>query len=125
LNGNKKSFIRIAVPSNDGINIFRGMLGRAKEMLIYEISGTKLRLIERRNNPYANTMQHLKTLDIYELLHDCKIIVASRIGKKGKERLQKRGMRLFFGKGNIQEILSGVIKKVSNNFENPEIEKPL
>jgi len=108
----KESCIRIAIPTNDGINIFQGMLGRAKEMFIYEIKkGIQCRLIEKRNNPFANTMQHLKTLDVYDLLHDCAIIISGSIGKKGIKRLQERGMKLFFKKGNIREVLTEVVKE--------------
>jgi len=48
----KNSIIgRIAIPTNDGINIFPGMLGMAREMFIYEIkNGTQFRLIEKRKN---------------------------------------------------------------------------
>jgi len=112
LDGDKQNRIRIAIPSNDGIDIFRGMLGRAKEIMIYEIKkGMQCELIERRTNPFANTMQHLKTLDLYELLRDCAIIISGTIGKKGIKRLQERGMKLFFRKGNIQQALMDVIKE--------------
>jgi len=35
-------------------------------------------------------MQHLKTLDVYDLIDDCSIIISARIGKKGITRLQER-----------------------------------
>jgi predicted Fe-Mo cluster-binding NifX family protein len=112
MNINKENNVRIAIPSNDGINIFPGMLGMAKEMFIYEIeNGTHFRLIEKRTNPYESTMQHLKTLDVYEILHNCWIIISAKIGKKGIKRLRERGMRLFFRKGNIQEALINVIRE--------------
>jgi predicted Fe-Mo cluster-binding NifX family protein len=94
------------------------MLGRAKEMFIYEIeNGVKFRLIEKRNNPYANTMQHLKTLDVYELLRDCAIIISDNVGKKGIERLRERGMTLFFRKENMQEALVDVVKNYFSEYE--------
>ena len=103
---NKENSIRIAVPTNDGINIFPKMLGMAKEMFIYEIeNGDQFKLIEKRNNPFANTMQHLKTLDVYELLDDCSIVISTLIGKKGIARLQERGMKLIFKKGKIEQAL--------------------
>lgn len=108
----KENSVRIAVPTNDGINIFPGMLGMAREIFIYEIRNeTKFRLIEKRNNPYASTMQHLKTLDVYEIIHDCGIIVSAKIGKKGINRLQERGMKLFFRKGKIQQALNNVFSE--------------
>jgi len=109
MNIKKENSVRIAIPTNDGISIFSGMLGMAKEMFIYEIqNGTQFRLIEKRNNPYESTMQHLKTLDVYEIVHDCGIIVSAKIGKKGISRLRERGMKLFFRKGNIEQAIMNV-----------------
>jgi len=108
--------IKIAVPTNDGINIFPKMLGMAKEMFIYEIEdGMDFRLVERRTNPYENTLQHLKTLDVYDLIDDCAVIISAHIGKKGIARLQERGMRLFFKKGDIKTALTDWLKELSND----------
>ncbi|MEA3421533.1 MAG: NifB/NifX family molybdenum-iron cluster-binding protein, partial [Acidobacteriota bacterium] len=112
INSNKKDRVRIAIPTNDGINIFPKMLGMAKKMFIYEIeNGTQFRLIEKRNNPYESTMQHLKTLDVYNLIDDCSIIISAHIGKKGITRLQERGVKLFFRKENIEGALADVVKE--------------
>jgi ubiquinone/menaquinone biosynthesis C-methylase UbiE/predicted Fe-Mo cluster-binding NifX family protein len=110
---NEANSVKIAVPTNDGINIFPKMLGMAKKIFIYEIeNGVQFKLIEKRTNPYEKTMQHLKTLDVYELIDDCSIIISSRIGKKGITRLRERGMKLFFRKGNIQQAVADVTKKL-------------
>ncbi|MBN2090906.1 hypothetical protein JW964_14935 [candidate division KSB1 bacterium] len=98
--------VKIAIPTDDGITIFSKMLGMAKYLNIYEIeNGAKFRLIEKRDNPYAATMQHLKTLDVYELIQDCSIVIAANIGKRGINRLQERGMQLVFKKGKIEQAL--------------------
>ncbi len=90
-------------------------------MFIYEIhNGTKHKLIEKRNNPFANSMQHQKTLDVYELIKDCSIIISASIGKKGIQRLQKRRLKLFFKKGNIQKALSELAKEVWNDKSSKE-----
>ncbi|MBN1552528.1 hypothetical protein JW979_13720 [bacterium] len=97
---------RIAVPSNDGTTIYRGMLGRAKMIYIYDVDESgNVRFLEERSNPHSETMQHLKTLDVYDLLKDCSIIISGKIGKKGIERLQNRGMELIFRQGTIQDAL--------------------
>jgi ubiquinone/menaquinone biosynthesis C-methylase UbiE/predicted Fe-Mo cluster-binding NifX family protein len=107
VNTNKETYLRIAIPSNDGITIFQGMLGKAKEIYIYETeNGMQFRLIEKRSNPHANTIQHLKTLDVYELVHDCAIIISANIGKRGIKRLQERNVKLLFRKGDMEEALS-------------------
>ena len=51
-------------------------------------------------------MQRLKTLDVYDLLEDCSVILSAKIGKKGVERLEKRGMELVFAEGKIQNQLN-------------------
>ncbi len=111
MNSNNKKEIKIAIPTNDGENIFTKMLGRAKEFHIYEVNEKKFRFIEKRNNPYENTMQHLKTLDLYELISDCDIIISGRIGKKGIKRLEERNMKLFFRNGGIKEALINLVRK--------------
>ena len=107
---------KITIPSNDGINIFPRMLGMAKYMYIYEIdNGREFKLIEKRNNHFAETMQHLKTQDVFELIDDCAIIISAYIGKKGITRLQEKGMQLIFKKGKLEQALDEVSK---NSFTN-------
>jgi len=110
MNENREKHVKIAVPTNDGKNIFTRMLGMAEKMYVYEVVGKKFRLIEKRNNPYENTMQHLKTLDVYGLIKDCEIVISNMIGKKGIKRLEKRGVKLFFEKGEIKKALLKVIE---------------
>jgi len=106
-NSNKP--LLIAIPTNDGKTIFPKMLGMAKYFYIYTTTRTssgQFELVEKRPNPYEITMQHLKTLDIYTIINDCGVIIAASIGKKGIERLQEKGIKLFFKKGDIQEALN-------------------
>ncbi len=98
----REKTVKVAVPTEDGVNIFSKMLGMAEEIFIYEIKkrgGPKF--LERRKNPYAHTMQHLKTLDVYKIINDCEVILSSHIGKKGIKRLEERGVKLFFQKGKM------------------------
>ncbi len=102
---------KIAIPTDDGINIFKGMLGQASMFHIYEIDQKRnYRLIEERPNPYVHTLQHLKTIDIYNVLNDCSAILSSKIGKKGIERLKQRNMHLIFREDKINEALKDIIK---------------
>jgi predicted Fe-Mo cluster-binding NifX family protein len=112
---NKRKDIRIAVPTNDEVTIFPKMLGMAEKMFVYELSGDHIKLLEKRTNPYAKTQQHLKTLDVYDLLHDCVIIISAHIGKKGIQRLQDRGIKLMYRKGNIQKALQDVTGELKQN----------
>ena len=104
--------LRIAVPTNDGTTIFPGMLGRAKIMHIYDLDESgHVRLIEERVNHYSETMQHLKTLDVYDLLRDCSFIISGKIGKKGIDRLKNKGVELIFRQGSIHDALENFRKE--------------
>jgi len=101
--------VLIAVPTNDGITIFPKMLGMAKYFYIYSTTSSRqFTLVEKRPNPYETSMQHLKTLAVYTVINDCMVIISALIGKKGIERLQKKGIKLYFRKGDIQEALNSV-----------------
>ena len=100
----------IAVPTNDGKAIFPKMLGMARYFYIYTLTDdNQFILVEIRPNPYETTMQHLKTFDIYMLINDCEVIIATLIGKKGIGRLQEKGIKLYFQKGDIEEALSNFL----------------
>lgn len=108
----------IAVPSNDGINIFNGMLGMAKSFLIFQITHENhIKLIEKRYNPYEKTLQHMKTIDIYNILDDCDVILSSKIGKKGISRLERKNIKLIFGKGKIEERLKQFAEGSAKNSQ--------
>jgi len=116
-NNSDKSLL-IAVPTNDGITVFKKMLGMAKYFYVYKTDDKiKFTLVDKRSNPYETTMQHLKTLDIYSVIKDCDIIISTHIGKKGIERLKDKGVELIFKKGNIQEALTTAFQ---NNTEKNE-----
>lgn len=112
---NSSKSVLIAVPTNDGITIFPKMLGMAKYFNIYSTTdGKQFSLVEKRVNPYKTTMQHLKTLDVYAVIRDCEIIISALIGKKGIERLKDIGVKLYFRKGEIKEVLNTVFR---NDFD--------
>jgi len=103
--------MKLAVPSNDGINIYNGMLGRAKKFFIYQdFPEGKFKLIEERENVFEKTLQHLKTIDVYNLINDCDTILSASIGKKGITRLENKNIKLIFAKGKIEEQLKLIIE---------------
>ncbi len=96
---------RIAVATDDGENIPMKMLGRAAKYLIYEMKDDGLELVEVRINPYKDTLQRRKTLDVYDVLRDCPVIISAFVGKRGTERLRLRNVKMFFRKGSISKAL--------------------
>ena len=106
--------IRISIPTNDGISIFNRMLGQADKFLIYDKSNDEgFLFIEERNNHHAASQQHLKTNDIYDIIDDCEIILSAFIGKKGIDRLIKKGVTLIFRKGDITKNLNEINNKLN------------
>ncbi len=106
--------IRISIPTNDGTSIFNRMLGQADKFLIFDKSNNEgFQFIEERNNHHAASQQHLKTNDVYDIIDDCEIILSAFIGKKGIERLIKKGVTLIFRKGDIKKNLNELNNKLN------------
>ncbi|MBN2401102.1 MAG: hypothetical protein JXN64_01760 [Spirochaetes bacterium] len=111
MDSNLKKPLLIAIPTNDGKTIFPKMLGMARYFYIYsKTEKGSFILTEKRLNPYETSMQHLKTLDVYNVISDCEVIIAAHIGKKGIIRLMEKGIRLVFKRGNIQEALNSLFR---------------
>lgn len=101
---------KIAVASDGKGKIFKGMFGRAPVFDIFEINNQDhWKWLEVRENIYQNTMQHLKTLDVYELVNDCQALLSNKIGKKGQQRLADIGVKQFFAEGAIESELQKLI----------------
>ena len=105
--GTPRCFL-IAVSSNDGDTISKGMFGRAKFFNIYEICRGSYRFIERRDNPFKDTFQHLKTLDVYGIVNDCPLIISYTIGPKGQKRLTEKGVKMYFREGRIIDVIGEI-----------------
>jgi predicted Fe-Mo cluster-binding NifX family protein len=116
------SIQRVAVALGPGLDtVSKGMFGTARWFGICEVEGDHARCVEVRENPYANTQQHGKTLDVWAEVDDCSILVACHIGARGVKRLQARGVRLVFASKSqtVLEVLRehfGVVSIASSGF---------
>lgn len=105
--GTPRCFL-VAVSSNDGYTISKGMFGKAKFFNIYEICRGSYKFVERRDNPFKDTFQHLKTLDVYGIVNDCPLIISSAIGPRGQKRLHKKGVKMYFREGRIIDVIGEI-----------------
>ncbi len=96
---------RVAVASDDGLEVFPRMFGRAGYFFIYEVRNGSPVFLEKRTNIHRDNFQHLKTYDVYRLVEDCNTIITGRIGKKGEERLSSLGVKIIKFKGKVEESL--------------------
>lgn len=95
-----------AAVEEDGKTIYPKMFGMAPIFAVYTfIPGEGFQFLESRSNPYQKTLQRGKTFDVYGLVNDCQALLAGHIGKKGIPRLEARGVRLFFGSGDVKTSL--------------------
>ncbi len=103
----------VAVASEDGVYIFNGMFGQSPYFFIYTYEGnypsgknkkndrsTKsskdpFKLTRMVKNQYSNSLQHLKTYDVYNEVPECQAIIARSIGTKGQQRLKELGIELI------------------------------
>ena len=103
----------LAAATDDGKNIFNGMFGRSPYFDIYSIQDDKkFKYIKRITNIYAETIQHLKTYDVYNEVSLCQALLAARIGKKGQERIEDLGIKMFFKRGSIKKAIYDIVKEL-------------
>ena len=87
--------IRIAIPTDDGKRVCSKMFGMAEFYLIYECDSERLKLIEKRLNPYAREMPRGKTFYVIDFLQDCDTYVVSNIGVRGRKRVLDKGISIY------------------------------
>ena len=119
--------MKIAVATDDFKTIPKKMLGRARFYAIFEWNENgSVRLVEKRPNPYEKTLQRGKTFDVMNVLSDCGVFICHRVGKKGIERIQKAGIRIFQTPvESIEEAIKafveksgGKVVKIESEYEN-------
>lgn len=103
---------RLAVASDDGLEVFPRMFGRAGYFFVYEVKNGSPVFMEKRTNIHRDNFQHLKTYDVYRLVDDCNTIITGNIGKKGEARLSSLGVRIIKFKGKVEEALKNLIKEL-------------
>ncbi len=102
--------IKIAIPTDDGEKVCSKMFGMAAFYLIYECDSGKLKLIEKKVNPYAKEMPRGKTFYVIEVLRDCDVYVVSSIGARGRRRVLEKGITIYDVEKGID--ISIVLKRI-------------
>ena len=92
--------MKIALPTNDGINIF-GHFGRCRQFLIFEALNGHARLIETRINPGCHehgsgsgdgVAEHHSHAGFVDALRDCETVLCGGIGAGAIEALKAGGI---------------------------------
>ncbi len=104
---------KVAVASSDG-RVINQHFGRSRKFLIFEITGNGgWTFLENRDNvPPCSSGEHSendmeRTID---LLSDCSIVLASRIGPGAEQKLSLKGIRSYSVPYLISETLDKLVK---------------
>lgn len=101
----------LAVATDEqGKTVFPKMFGQAPFFDLYLFKGGTFRFLEKRKNIFQKTLQHEKTLDVYDEVSECQALLARSIGRKGQQRLKDKGVRMFFATGEVEKAFEGIIK---------------
>jgi predicted Fe-Mo cluster-binding NifX family protein len=97
----------IAIGVDEKKQIWRGHFGIAPVYQLYDLSGN---LVEERQNPYGakldgNQAHHNDPMKIVELLSDCSVFIAYRLGDASKQKLvQHFGIEALLTKEEVPQL---------------------
>jgi nitrogen fixation protein NifX len=107
---------KIAIASSDGQTVDQHF-GQAVNFLIYEVSNGKIEFVEDRDvnaGIPANSTPDTRILQVINLLSDCKIVFASKIGERVVRDLYANGIKSFAVNFSLNEIFTIIIKRQSS-----------
>ena len=121
-----KLIIAIAVEKDSTLH--QGHFGDSPFFDVYEIDGSTITFIERRENPLLTDEEprHGKVKGIAAFLNDCDIFAGRSFGLHSLKKLYQLGKRAWLVKHlNVQELLKDVSQKDSRKIMqfNPETGK--
>lgn len=94
----------VAVASMEGV-LINQHLGEASRLLIFEKTGTEIRLLETRETPKSGIGKQ-RWLQMARILKDCHSLLVSGVGESPREILEHDGIEIFVTEGLIAEELS-------------------
>lgn len=119
---------RAAFASSDGI-VINQHFGRATDFLIIDVDDDKKTAVfaeKRSHEPVCSGFSHNKEqlMELSELLSDCKLVLASKIGEGAREALGEKGVQGISAPYTIEEVLNELlysdVKVVKRTIEEEE-----
>jgi len=122
--------VKIAIPTNDGINI-SAHFGRCRQFLIFEAQNGQVKLIEIRINAGCHehgsgssdgVAEHHSHSGFVEALQDCETVLCSGIGAGAVEALKAGGIPVVLveAAGSAEQIVtafqSGALRPASGGM---------
>jgi nitrogen fixation protein NifX len=104
---------RIAIASSDGQSVNQHF-GQAENFLIYEVSEGNIEFIEDREvTAEPNNYDHsdVRIDHILNLISDCKIVFALRIGEQVVRKLNARDIKTFPVNFSLNHIFTTLLKR--------------
>jgi predicted Fe-Mo cluster-binding NifX family protein len=122
--------VKIAIPTNDGINI-SAHFGRCREFLIFEAQNGQVKLVETRINAGCHghasgssdgAAEHPSHSGFVDALRDCETVLCSGIGAGAVEALKAGGIPVVLvqAAGSAEQIVtafqSGALRPASGGM---------
>lgn len=113
--------MKVAIPSNDGVNIFK-RTGRAEKFVIAEVFGDTFKFVDTVKNSHSHEHDDNDSHDEHEHSHDnlvksiagCEFLLVNMIGKHLKADIDKSGIKVF--KTSITIIDETLLEFISKNI---------
>jgi len=84
--------MKAAIATTDGNILWEDHFGQSPFYQICEFDGEQWVKSEMRRNPMAEERKHARPEEIYQLLSDCDIFAAIRMGEKSRQVLNTMGI---------------------------------
>jgi predicted Fe-Mo cluster-binding NifX family protein len=120
--------VKIAIPTNDGINL-SAHFGRCRQFLIFEAGNGQVKLVETRMNAGCHghgstdgAAEHPGHSGFVEALRDCETVLCGGIGAGAVEALKSGGISVVLveATGDAEQIvtafLSGALRPASGGM---------
>jgi len=110
--------MKVAIPSNDGVNIFK-RTGRAEKFVISEISDSKFKVIKTVANEHSHDHDENHSEEEHGHSHNelvksiegCEYLIVNMIGKHLKADMDKNRVKIF--KTSSTTIEGGILDFIS------------
>jgi len=107
---------RIAIGTNDKVNLSNKHFGMSKYFIIYDVDDNDNYIkIEERENPYSeDNHKHADTDEIMGVLSDCQVFIGKAMGKESQKRIKEEWNKIPIAAkdlNTVEEAIELFVKK--------------
>lgn len=109
---------RIAVGTDDKVNLCDKHFGMSKYFAIYDINDNDNYIrIEERENPYfGDKHKHAETEEIMNVLSDCQVLIGKSMGKESQKKIKEEWGKTSITARNVNTVGEAIELYVKNEL---------